>query len=118
MPFSELIKKEAREKAGYACCLCHKPSMSIEVHHIVPQEKDDPDTPDNAAAVCPNCHSDFGDNPEKIKRIREMRDWWYEQVKNLYSREETNLIKKISVDLLDIKDNLPDIKNTLYEFAK
>ena len=33
---------------------------------------------DNAAPLCPSCHGDFGGNPEKRSRIREMRDRWYD----------------------------------------
>ena len=92
--------------------------MSVEVHHIVPQKDGGPDTLDNAAAVCPNCHSDFGGNPEKVKRIKEMRDWWYEQVNNIYSPVQRDLIQKMSNDLLDINKNLPEIKAALIEFLK
>ncbi len=118
MPFSDTTKQEARSKSGYACCICHQVSVSLEVHHIIPQEDNGPDTLDNAAPACPNCHSDFGANPEKIKRIKEMRDWWYKQVKNMYSSSETAQIKKISEDLSNINEKLPDLKETLNEFTK
>ena len=32
--------------------------------------------------LCPSCHGDFGDNPVKRTRIREMRDVWYEICEN------------------------------------
>lgn len=118
MPFSESTKQEARSKSGYACCICHESSISIEVHHIIPQENSGSDTIDNAAPLCPNCHSDFGGNPEKVKRVKEMRDWWYKKVENMYPANESNLIREMSIDLSNIKEKLPDIKNALSEFTK
>ena len=77
MAFSEDLKRRVRERAHYACCLCKQTSMSVEVHHIVPQSENGPDTEDNAAPLCPSCHADFGGNLEKRKRVKEQRDWWY-----------------------------------------
>lgn len=116
MAFSESIKEEARQKAGYACCFCHQPSMSLEVHHLIAQEDNGPDTLDNAVALCPTHHADFGANREKMSRMREMRDWWYKQVENIYKPRELSLILKMSEDLSDIKAQLPDFKNSLKEF--
>lgn len=119
MPFSEAIKIEARRKAGYVCCVCRDPStgLSLEVHHIIPQENGGLDTLDNAVALCPTHHSDFGANTEKIRRIRETRDWWYEQVKNMYQPYDSDLIKKMSTDLSDTKNNIQDLKKTLTQFT-
>ncbi len=61
MAFSEQIKIEVRQKAGYQCCRCR--SFGVKIHHIVPQKDGGSDTNDNAAPLCPNCHSDFSDNP-------------------------------------------------------
>lgn len=90
MSFSDAIRKEVMEKAGYCCCICHQPSVSVEVHHIIPESKCGSDLIDNAAPLCPSCHSDFGGNPEKRKRIKQMRDWWYERIKEMYSGNITN----------------------------
>lgn len=59
-----------------ACCLCKE--MGVEVHHIVPQEENGPNTDDNAAPLCPSCHETYGANPQKRKFIREARELWYE----------------------------------------
>src|SRR4030067_107207 len=82
MPFSETIKKEVRRRAAFHCCRCQK--VGIEVHHIIPEEYEGSNDIGNAAPLCPNCHDDFGANPEKRKAIFEMRDWWYERVKEMY----------------------------------
>jgi HNH endonuclease len=78
MAFSEAIKVSVRKKALCRCCICQEPF--VEIHHIVPQAEDGPDTEDNAAPLCSNCHDRYGDNPKKRKAIREFRDNWYDWV--------------------------------------
>ena len=90
MAFDEKTKKEVKEKAAYYCCICQKTSISVEVHHIIPQKDGGDDTIDNAAPLCPTCHADYGDNPEKRRGIKERRDWWYENVKKMYSSNITS----------------------------
>ena len=82
MPFSESLKRKVRKRAHYHCCFCQKISHSLEIHHIIPEAEKGPDTEDNAAPLCPNCHRDYGDNPKKRSRIQEMRDAWYETCDN------------------------------------
>ena len=82
MPFSESLKKKVRERALFHCCLCKKISLSLEIHHIIPEAEKGPDTEDNAAPLCPDCHRDFGDNPKKRSRIRDMRNAWYKICEN------------------------------------
>ena len=76
MPFSEKLKLEIKKKALQRCCICH--DVGIEIHHIIPQSEDGPDTFENAAPLCPSCHDRYGDNPKKRKFIKEARDIWYE----------------------------------------
>jgi len=85
MAFSEYIKKDVMQKAGFCCCVCHRPSVSVEVHHIIPLSEGGDDTIENAAPLCPSCHSDYGGNEEKRNRIKQMRDWWYKTVEQMYS---------------------------------
>jgi len=77
MPFAETLKKEVREKSNFRCCICEQIQIDIEVHHIVPESDYGPDTFDNAAPLCPNCHSNLGNDPLKRNRIKEKRDLWY-----------------------------------------
>jgi len=116
MAFTEEIKKQARRKAAYACCVCNIKNISIEVHHIIPEEFDGPDTLENAAALCSTCHSDFGDNPKKRARIKEMRDWWYEVIEEKYKPKDFEAIESLSTKLTDIHNNLPEIKEDLKKF--
>jgi hypothetical protein len=117
MPFSESIKKEVRQKAAFQCCRCRK--IGVEVHHIIPKECDGSDDIENAAPLCPNCHDDFGQNPEKRKVIFEMRDWWYEQVEKMYPTkiigldvlEEINSkLEGIHKGILDVSELKPILK--------
>lgn len=87
MCFPEKIRKKVMEKAGYCCCVCHNTSASLEVHHIMPKEKGGDDSIENAAPLCPNCHSDFGDNVKKRTRIKQMRDWWYKMTAQMYENK-------------------------------
>ena len=82
MPFNEQIKKDVKKKAAFRCCRCHE--IGIEIHHMIPQAEGGLDDIDNAAPLCPNCHTNFGANPEKRKELRQMRDWWYEVVSEKY----------------------------------
>lgn len=56
-----------------------------------------PDTFENAAPLCPNCHEGYGDNPKKRKEIRQMRDWWFEVVAEKYptSRESDRRLNEL-----------------------
>lgn len=76
MAFSESVKHEVKVKSDFSCCVCHE--KDVHIHHIISQAEDGPDTIDNAAPLCPNCHDRFGGNPLKSKFIRETRDYWYE----------------------------------------
>ena len=70
------LKLAVRKKTHYRCCYCEK-KTSLEIHHIIPQAEDGPDTEDNAAPLCPTCHDMLGDNTKKRKHLREVRDHWY-----------------------------------------
>ncbi len=78
MPFPEDVKTEALDRAHYSCVVCRTPSVSLQVHHIIPQGEDGPDTIDNACPLCPNHHADLGGNKEKRKMLRQMRDFWWD----------------------------------------
>jgi len=80
--FPESIKKLVKAKAHFQCCRCR--NIGVEVHHIIPQKDGGPNNFDNAAPLCKNCHTDFGDNPMKRKEIKEMRDWWYKKCDEMY----------------------------------
>jgi hypothetical protein len=78
MPFSESTKSIIKKRANFTCCWCNDRLQKVEVHHIVPQEKNGSDTEDNGAPLCANCHTAYGDNPKYQKEIRARRDHWYE----------------------------------------
>jgi 5-methylcytosine-specific restriction endonuclease McrA len=105
MAFTDKIKKEVRQKAAYQCCICR--SIGVEVHHIIPLEHDGTDDIDNASPLCPSCHANFGDNPEKRKVIKEMRDWWYAVVEKMYGKKSVDLelLKEINEKVEAIQKN-------------
>ena len=63
--------------------------MSLEVHHILPEEDGGTDAEDNAAPLCAGCHRSYGGNPYLRARIREMRDHWYDMCGQLFGLETT-----------------------------
>lgn len=88
MPFPESVRVQVKKMCHFKCCRCQ--SLGVEVHHIIPEAQGGSNDLENAAPLCPSCHSWFGDNPQLRKQIREMRDWWYKQCKK---KEESSLVK-------------------------
>ena len=111
MPFSESLKLEVKKKSNWQCCICE--AYYVEIHHVIPQEEGGPDTEENAAPLCPNCHDTYGPNPKKRKFIKEKRDDWYSKCENKYNmnllveRLNKRLEKVITVeDLKGFEENL------------
>jgi hypothetical protein len=77
MGFPEPIRLLVLERANYTCCWCKDAEKKVEIHHIVPQAEGGPDTEENGAPLCSNCHTLYGGNPELRKEIRLRRDNWY-----------------------------------------
>jgi len=84
MAFTEQLKLSVKKRSHFCCSLCH--ALGVEVHHIVPQSENGPDTEDNAAPLCASCHETYGANPVKRKFIREVRNFWYELCSERYSK--------------------------------
>ncbi len=121
MAFSQKIIDQVKEKAAFRCCRCQ--SIGIEIHHILPQKDDGPDAFENAAPLCPNCHSYFGDNPIKRKEITQMRDWWYKKAEEFYSPKTVSykLLRNIDAKVEALTTNqdkaLIDLKDELLKVA-
>jgi hypothetical protein len=75
MAFGEALRLKVKKKAHFRCCRCQ--AISVEIHHIIPQSEDGPDTEENAAPLCRNCHDLVGGHPGKKAEVRQMRDAWY-----------------------------------------
>ena len=116
MVFTENLKLEVKKKAAFRCCRCHE--IGVDIHHIIPQAQDGPDDIDNAAALCQNCHDRFGANPEKRKEIRQMRDWWYEVVREKYSDQDSGKIATINEIVLKIEQTQEGQKTELQQLRK
>jgi hypothetical protein len=104
MAFTEELKSKVRKRAHLSCCLCK--ALYVEVHHIIPQEENGPDTEENAAPLCPSCHDAYGANPLKRKFIREARDLWYEICEKRYASADNRLdeIKKLLQKTVSYED--------------
>jgi hypothetical protein len=114
MPFSEKLKLSVKKQAAFRCCRCHQ--IGVDIHHIIPQAVGGSDEADNAAPLCQNCHDRFGANPEKQKEIRQMRDWWYEIVKEKFGGDLGNIerINELIVQIQEAQDaKLDDVKTEL-----
>ncbi len=78
---SQEIITYAKIRANGVCEMCEKPAPFndiynlpfLEVHHIFRLADDGPDSPENVAAVCPNCHreSHYGKEKNGIKEYLE-----------------------------------------------
>src|SRR5215831_9596828 len=87
MPFSQALKDQVKKMAAFRCCRCQ--AIGIDIYHILPQAVGGSDDIDNAAPLCQNCHARFGANPEKRTEIRQMREFWYEVVKEKYYGDQS-----------------------------
>lgn len=78
MGFSESVKLAVKQRAHFRCCICQRHSVSLEIHHIIPEADGGEETEDNAAPLCPTCHEEYVANPIKRTAIRVQRDFWFE----------------------------------------
>jgi hypothetical protein len=62
---------------------------------------------DNAAPLCQNCHARFGANPEKRTEIRQMREFWYDVVKEKYHGDQS-AIEKLNETLLKVQAHIKE----------
>lgn len=119
MSFSESIKLGVKKKAMFRCCRCQ--NIGIDVHHIIPEKDHGPDTFDNAAPLCQNCHDQFGDNPVKRKEITQMRNHWYETVEKMYPNQSNVPLQEINEQLKQIQINnqsdLSELKSMLRDVS-
>jgi len=123
MPFSNSVKQEAKRKAAFRCCICRKSDLSLEVHHIIPEGERGSDDISNAVLLCSSCHSNYGANAEKRRMIREMRDWWYETVEQMFSPASISMINdlygkvdQVQQDQSNMSANVFELRNMLKNF--
>lgn len=120
MPFSPAVKREVKEKAAFRCCRCHQ--IGVDVHHVRPRKDGGGDNLDNAAPLCQNCHSQFGDNPSKRRELVEMRDWWYRTCERTYAPDPGSLevagkLDSILEGVQRHDSNMEQLKSVLKQMA-
>jgi rubrerythrin len=121
LPFPETVKAEARRKAHFRCVICHEPF--VDVHHMIRESEGGPNTLENAAPLCAKCHDDYGNNPDKRKQIKGMRDLWYDICEKRYSESDIKdyeklnelyeMTKTVQKDQVKSQEILREIKNTM-----
>lgn len=134
MAFKESLKEIVRKKSDGRCVICCKPF--VEIHHIIPQSENGPDTIDNAVALCAYCHELLGDSPSKRKKLKEMRDSWYEiveakkksriienhyvheKLKFLHEDKNTNGSKITIYHIVYENETFKDAANTIIELTR
>lgn len=89
MAFSEEIKLEVKRKSDFRCVVCGTPI--VEIHHIVSQEEQGPDTIENAVALCAHCHNIYGGNPLKREELIKLRDMTYKRIEEKFNAKENFL---------------------------
>lgn len=119
MGFSESVKLKVKHLSAFRCCRCE--SLGVQVHHIIPEAEGGPDTLDNAAPLCPSCHSYFGANPAIRKEIRQKRDWYgvVERKYGTVSPELQKLEEKIDtlISMASTQQRVPaNAKDILIEY--
>ena len=86
---SPAVQAFVRQEADGTCELCQEPAPFVgddglpflEVHHVVALADDGPDTVENAAALCPNCHRHLHHGRDRLKARARL----YSQVSRLHS---------------------------------
>jgi NADH pyrophosphatase NudC (nudix superfamily) len=91
--------------SNFSCCRCK--SIGVEVHHILLESEGGSSDIDNAAPLCPNCHTWFGDNPQLRKSIREMRNKHYEDCKRQIFDKE--ILERVSDSMFNIQKTQQEI---------
>lgn len=76
MPFSEELKLKIKEMSNFTCCWCQDIKNKVEIHHIIPQSQGGDDSFENAAPLCSNCHTMYGNNKDLRKEIKQRKDYW------------------------------------------
>lgn len=128
MAFNDKIRWGVKEKAHFKCCWCQLVKGSLDAHHIIPEAENGPDTFDNAAPLCKDCHDTFGSNPSKRSEIRRRRDWWYKICEDSLKSENVKRLEEMENDIRDIKSGnlkVPEyekkfkkIENVIKEYTK
>lgn len=91
MSFPLQVRLEVQSRANYTCCWCRIPGQLLEVHHIEPEAQGGPNTIENAAPLCPNCHTTYGHNPQFRTQMRQRRDDWNRRCDNLFAGMDSRL---------------------------
>lgn len=82
------IENRIKQKSNYKCVICHKHDCNS---YVLEEEKGLVE--DNMIPLCCFCAHKYLGNPDIRKQLKQMRDYWYEQV-------EKAIIQTGSIDIL------------------
>lgn len=108
MPFSPALKLRVKRKAHFRCVWCEKFKF-IEVHHIIPERDEGPNTEDNAVPLCPDDHTLYGENPGLRNFMRQKRDWWYDICETKMTFENVDELEEFNNRLENVEDNREEL---------
>lgn len=122
MPFSKEIREQAIVESARHCAVCHKhKGVNVEVHHIIPEEENGPNTLANAICLCFDCHSDAGHYNSKHPRGTKLSRSELLKHKELWKRivlENKIPLAKDSTNLLHVQYYVcmrPDLAKKILE---
>ncbi|MES2510845.1 MAG: HNH endonuclease [Pseudomonadota bacterium] len=99
MPFNSEVRTESLVRAARHCCVCHRyKGLKVEVHHIIQEADDGPNTLENAITLCADCHTDAGHYNDRHPRgtkfrpdeLRRARDRWHELVASGFATQSAD----------------------------
>ena len=97
MPFSESVKLEAKKRAHFACVWCRSKELFIEVHHIIREADGGPNDINNAATLCPNCHTTYGHNQDFRAEMKRRRNFWWEYCGKISSPDFAPVLEQVNL---------------------
>jgi hypothetical protein len=111
MPFSTTIADKILVACGRSCCICHRfCGTKIELHHIVPEAQNGPNTEENCIPVCFDCHAEVEHyNPKHPKgrkftpnELKGHRDKWFAKVMAGSSGTDNETLRNVDRQMFDI----------------
>ena len=110
------VRRTLRKETCFCCPFCGSPIL--EYHHIIPWAKRQEHFPEDMVALCPTCHTEYGDNPLKRTRIKEIRDWWYEVIETKYGLLPGDAIRLEAIvqrlkTIEERTESIPELKERL-----
>lgn len=108
----EEIEERVKQKANNKCVFCHKKS---EQCYALEEEKGIIE--DNIIPLCYACAQQYLGNPDIVKQMKQMRDYWYEQVQKAVKQTGSTdiLLTNENLKTHRLRENAVAIYHVVYE---